>query len=266
MGILETIYVKAKKSKKRIMLVGSEDERIKAASKIIQQKKLCEVFVGNNLENALGMLKDGKVDGVIGGSTTTTAELLKTTFKIIGAKHRVSGGMFMIINNKPYLFADCAVIPDPDEYEIVQIAVDSAKTFEILTGMKANVAMLSFSTKGSAQHESVEKMQRAAEIMKEEYKKINVDGELQFDAAIDPEIAKRKLAKSTVAGKANVFIFPDLNSANICYKAIRHFAKAHAIGPILQGLNKPVNDLSRGCSVQDIVDLAAVTALQARNQ
>jgi len=263
MTFLDRIYAEASKKKKKIILIDGGDKRVIEAAKILQGNNMCELILGDNLVEALQLLKKGKVDGVVGGARMTTADVLKNTFKIIGAKHKVSGAMLMIIGDIPYLFADCAVMPNPSSQDLAQIAIDSAKTFQLLTGEKPFVAMLSFSTKGSAKHEMIDKVIEATKIAKKLNPKLNIDGELQFDAAIDLEIAKKKLSKSPVAGKTNVFIFPDLNSANICYKAVRHFGKAQAIGPILQGLNKPVNDLSRGCTTEDIVDVTAITALQA---
>ncbi len=160
------------------------------------------------------------------------------------------------------IFADCAILPNPNEEELADIAIASAKTAKDLMGCEPRVAMLSFSTKGSAIHELVDKVRKATEIVKEKAPELLVDGELQADAALIPEVASQKAPKSPIAGKANVLIFPDLNSANIGYKLVQRLAGAQAIGPILQGLAKPVNDLSRGCSVEDIINLVAITSLQ----
>jgi phosphate acetyltransferase len=162
------------------------------------------------------------------------------------------------------MFGDCAVNPNPDENELAAIAVSTAKTGMQLTGMTPRVAMLSFSTKGSAQHELVDKVVRATQIVKQLDPGLIVDGELQVDAALVEKVGQLKSPGSPVAGKANVLIFPDLQAGNIGYKLVQRLAGAEAIGPICQGLAAPVNDLSRGCSVQDIVSVVAITAVQAK--
>ena len=166
-------------------------------------------------------------------------------------------------DNGMFIFADCAVMPNPTDAELAQIAIASAETGRVLCGMNPKVALLSFSTYGSAQHELVDKVKRAVAIVKEKAPALKVDGEFQADAAIIPRIGKSKAPGSAIAGQANVLVFPDLQSGNIAYKLVERLAKAQAIGPVLQGINKPVNDLSRGCSVDDIVHLVAITSLQA---
>jgi phosphate acetyltransferase len=162
-----------------------------------------------------------------------------------------------------FIFADCAVNPDPDENQLAEIAICSAETARTLLGIEPVVAMLSFSTKGSACHELVDKVVKATQIAKEKAPELKLDGELQLDAALVDSVAKTKAPDSDVAGKANVLIFPDLQSGNIGYKLTQRLAKAEAVGPILQGIAKPVNDLSRGCSVEDIVNIVAITSMQA---
>jgi phosphate acetyltransferase len=162
-----------------------------------------------------------------------------------------------------FIFADCAVVPNPTDKEMAEIAIASAETGRILTGIEPKVAMLSFSTYGSAKHELVDKVKRAVAIAKAQAPHLLIDGEMQADAAIIPKVGKSKAPGSPIAGQANVLIFPDLQSGNIAYKLVERLAKAQAIGPFLQGLNKPVNDLSRGCSVEDIVNVTMITSLQA---
>lgn len=175
----------------------------------------------------------------------------------------------MILPDKTYgedgilVFADCAVHPDPDEKELAEIAVSTAKTARAIANMNPRVAMLSFSTKGSAQHELVDKVVNATRIAREIEPGINIDGELQADAALVESIGQKKAPGSEIAGNANVLVFPDLDSGNIAYKLVQRLANAEAIGPILQGMAAPINDLSRGCSVSDIVNLVAITANQA---
>ena len=161
------------------------------------------------------------------------------------------------------LFADCALFPNPNAEQLADIAIASAKTAENLMGVEPKVAMLSFSTRGSAKHALVDKVTEATGIVKRKAPNLKVDGELQADAALVPEIGERKAPNSEIAGYANVLIFPDLQAANIGYKLVQRLAKAEAIGPISQGMRKPVNDLSRGCSAEDIANVVAITALQA---
>jgi phosphate acetyltransferase len=164
-------------------------------------------------------------------------------------------------DGKILTFADCAVIPDPDEEQLASIAISSANTHQKLVGEKARIAMLSFSTKGSAVHDDIEKVLKATNMVKEKDPQLTIDGELQFDTAFVESVGKRKAPHSPVAGKANVYIFPDLNSGNIGYKIAQRLGEAEAIGPIIQGLNKPFNDLSRGCSVEDIINVSCICAI-----
>ena len=204
-------------------------------------------------------------DGVVAGSIATTASVIRAALATAGlAKNsKIVSSIFLmkLKNGQVVTYADCGVVPAPEPEQLVDIAVNSAKTHHILTGTEPAVAFLSFSTKGSARHESVDKVQEAVEIAKKEYPELLLDGELQFDAAFVPEITQKKAPGSPLKGKANVFIFPDLNAANIAYKITERLAEAEATGPILQGLVKPYMDLSRGCSWKDIVNAAAVAAL-----
>lgn len=166
--------------------------------------------------------------------------------------------------NGTFVFADSGLNANPTAEELSEIAISSSKSFEQLVGKKAEVAMLSYSTYGSAKSELVDKVVKATELVREKAPEISVDGELQLDAAIVPEIAKSKAPGSKVAGKANTLIFPDLNTGNIGYKLVQRLAKAEAYGPLCQGISKPVNDLSRGCSAEDIAGVVAITAVQAQ--
>lgn len=211
------------------------------------------------------MVATGKADGLIGGSLSTTAETIRPALQIIPTKeqfHKVSGFFFMILEKRLLLFADCAVTIDPNSHDLAGIAIDTAETAKKF-GITPRVAFLSFSTKESAHHPHVEKVQEAVAIMKQKKPTLLVDGPLQVDAALVPKIAHQKCPGSTLKGNANVLIFPDLQSGNIAYKLVERLAGAMAIGPILQGLCKPINDLSRGCSVEDIVTLAAITSIEA---
>ncbi|GBD94084.1 phosphate acetyltransferase [bacterium BMS3Abin05] len=208
-------------------------------------------------------------DGSVAGSVNTTGNVLRAALHIIGLAPGisvVSGAFAMVVPGweRVFTFADSAVVPDPTPEQLAAIARSSAQTHQNLTGEEPIVAMLSFSTKGSAAHPRVDKVLEALKLAKEADPALKIDGELQVDAAIVPEIGTRKAPGSDVAGKANVLIFPDLDSGNIAYKLVNRFAKAEAIGPIIQGLNQPANDLSRGCSVEDIVNVVAICSLKAK--
>ncbi len=216
------------------------------------------------------MVYKGHADGMVSGATHTTGDTIRPAFQIIKTKPGlsiVSSVFFMCLKNRVLVYGDCAVNPNPDAKQLAQIAVSSAQTATIF-GIEPRVAMLSYSTGESGKGENVEKVDQATKIAREILKKsgsdIKVAGPIQYDAAVDPSVAKIKMPKSKVAGNATVFIFPDLNTGNNTYKAVQRTAGAVAVGPVLQGLNKPVNDLSRGCSVTDIVNTVAITAIQAQ--
>ena len=213
------------------------------------------------------LVKGGKADAAVAGATRSTAEVLKTGFQILGVSPEVevvSSSFLMVLPNGINLaYGDCAVLPEPNSEQLCSIAISTASTYKTLTGEEPRVAMLSFSTHGSANHPKVIKVRDAVSLIRECDPKLLVDGELQFDAAWVPEIAASKAPDSSLEGKANVFIFPDLDSANIAYKITERLAGARAIGPLLQGLDGIFHDLSRGCSTQDIVDLAVISALQS---
>ena len=221
------------------------------------------------------LVKENMADGIVSGACHSTANTLRPALQIIKTKKDaklVSTFFLMEIpnceykENGIYVFADCGLVQSPTSEELASIAIDSAKSFESLTGKKPYVAMLSHSTKGSAKHADVDKVTRATKIAQQSSPEICIDGELQLDAAIVPSVAKLKAEDSKVAGKANVLIFPDLDAGNIGYKLVQRFAHADAYGPVTQGMAAPVNDLSRGCSVTDIVGTVAITAVQAENK
>jgi phosphate acetyltransferase len=218
------------------------------------------------------MIKAGDADGELAGAINATGDVLRPAFqfiKTLPGVSVVSGAFLMFVNNPAFghegilVFADCAVMPDPDERQLAEIAVTTAQTARAIVGLEPRVAMLSFSTKGSAKHEMVDKVVNATRIAREMAPELKIDGELQVDAALVDEVARLKAPASDVAGKANILVFPTLESGNIGYKLVQRLANAEAIGPVLQGMAAPVNDLSRGCSVNDIVIMVAVTANQA---
>lgn len=229
----------------------------------------------NNMFYACVALKMGDVDGVVGGAVFSSGDVLRAAFQVVKPApgiNSVSSCFVMIppeegfkYNTAPaYIFADCAVIPYPTVDQLADIAVAANDSAKNIVGIEPKIAMLSFSTKGSASHEAVDKVRSAYEKVKAEHPEINVDGEMQFDASLVPSVGKQKAPTSTVAGEANVFVFPNLDAGNIGYKIAQRLGNFMAVGPIMQGLALPVNDLSRGCSAEDIAATAAITALQAK--
>lgn len=231
-------------------------------------------MVLDNVYYGTMMVKLGDADGMVSGAIHTTGETLKPALQIIKTAPNnsiVSSFFIMMVPNSTYgndglfLFADCAINPNPNAQELADIAIQTAQNAKLLLDIDSRIALLSFSTKGSAEHENVKKVRDALSIVKASNQSFEIDGELQLDAAIIPEVALRKAPGSKVAGHANVLIFPDLQAGNIGYKLVERLAKAEAIGPICQGFAKPINDLSRGCSVDDIVNVVVITAVQAQS-
>jgi phosphate acetyltransferase len=222
------------------------------------------------------MVRKGEADGMVAGSIAATADMLRASFMVIGTADGISTGSSSFVmdlasltpsGDNVLIYADCAVNPNPDAKQLADIAISTAKTCDALLGVQPKIAFLSFATKGSASHELLDKVVEATEITKkrisDEGLDILVDGELQADSAIVPAVAAKKCPDSTLDGAANILIFPDLNAGNICYKLTERLAGAKAYGPILQGLKKPLNDLSRGCSAEDIYGVAAITVCQS---
>ena len=295
----DRILSMGKKTGARIILPESEDQRIREAIvelnslgfNVVQNEEFqdkterymdylstlpftnnwptenLQEYLQNPLHFAIAMLACDDVDGVIAGAVTSSSEVIRTAIRIVGinsSSNWVSSIFFLISPNgdHAYTFADCAVIPEPDSKQLAVIGGDSVEFHYLLSGEKARVAFISFSTKGSANHYRIDRVKEAVEIFGRQYPHVSHDGELQIDAAIIPEISKLKAPDSSISGEANVLIFPNLDAGNVAYKIAQHMGGYSAWGPLLQGLNRPVHDLSRGCSVDDIINVAAITALQ----
>jgi phosphate acetyltransferase len=240
-------------------------------NKGLSREKAVELLE-NPLYLAVMMIKNGDADGEVAGADNATGDVLRPAFQIVKTLPGisvVSGAFLMILKDKEFgedgmlVFADCAVHPDPTAEELAQIAVATGHTTRAIAGFEPRIAMLSFSTKDSACHPMVDKVKEATRLAQIMAPDMMIDGELQADAAIIPAIGMKKAPNSKIAGKANVLVFPSLETGNIAYKLVQRLAHAEAIGPVLQGMAAPINDLSRGCSVDDIVNLVAITANQA---
>ncbi|MBM4159327.1 MAG: phosphate acetyltransferase [Ignavibacteria bacterium] len=253
-----------------------EKEYINKMVELRKHKGLTSEEAANQLKNPLYlgavMIKCGDADGEVAGAMNATGDVLRPAFQYVKTMPGisvVSGAFFMLLADKNFgeegilVFADCAVHPDPTDRELAEIAVSTAKTTRSIGGFEPRIAMLSFSTKGSAKHPMCDKVISATKIAKEMEPSLQIDGELQADAALIESIGRKKCPDSKIAGRANVLIFPDLQSGNISYKLVQRLAGAEAIGPVLQGMAAPINDLSRGCSVEDIIYMIAITENQA---
>ena len=270
-GLTGIALVDPKASDKTEAYISLLVELRKAKGMTPEQAKA--LVTGDTLYYGALMVKTGDADGMVAGAINSTGNVLRPALQIIKTAPGisvVSGAFIMEVPNAAYgdggvlIFGDCAVLPNPDADQLAAIAIASAQTGKQLTGMDPKVAMLSFSTKGSAEHELVTKVQEATKKVHELAPDLVCDGELQADAALVESVGQLKSPGSPVAGHATVLIFPDLQAGNIGYKLVQRLAGASAVGPIVQGLAKPVNDLSRGCSVDDIVSVVAITAVKAQ--
>ena len=252
------------------MVAGLAEAR---KSKGMTLEEARKILMDDSLFVAVMLVKMGVADGMVSGAIHSTADTLRPALQILKTApgtELVSSFFIMVTKTPQYgddgilLFADCALNQNPNPAELACIAGDSAKSYNAFIGKEARVAMLSHSTMGSAQHADVTKVVDAVKIAKDKYPDLTLDGEIQLDAAIVKEVGELKAPNSTVAGKANVLVFPDIDAGNIGYKLVQRFGNAEAFGPILQGIAKPVNDLSRGCSANDIVAVVALTSVQAQ--
>lgn len=257
------------------LLDGYADELVELRKKKgLSKEQAIELLIGDdNLYFGSMMVHKGDAGGAVAGAYNTTGDVLRAAFQVIGTAPgmKTVSSVFLMVTKTPEFgengvlcFADCAVNPNPNAQALAEIAVSTAASCKSFLGVEAKVAMLSFSTKGSAKHEDCDKVLKALEIAKQLAPELAIDGELQADAALLPKVGEKKAPGSTVAGRANTIVFPDLDAGNIGYKLVERLAGAEAVGPIVQGLAKPVNDLSRGCSVDDIVNVSAITAVQAQ--
>jgi phosphate acetyltransferase len=292
-ALLTQWHERAKSSPRRIVLADAGDQRAVDAAATLQTDGLADaVVIGDPAdhlspameEHAAGLAKPvdltdpldlavlmvavGDADGCVAGASRPTADVIRAGLRILGTAGTAAvSSCFVLVlpDGQPIAYGDCGVLPDPDYHQLATIAISSAATFQQLTDIEPRVAMLSFSTKGSARHPRVDKVVTATEWARVLAPDLKLDGELQFDAAWVDSIAASKAPDSPVAGTANVFIFPDLDSGNIAYKITERIGGARAFGPLLQGLNGVLHDLSRGCSVEDIVNVSVIAALQAED-
>lgn len=270
---IEGITIEDPQTSERTKVYANELYELRKKKGVTQT--MAENIILDPMYYATMMVKNDDAHGMVSGAVHTTGDLLRPGLQIIKTAPGisvVSSFFIMILKDKTFgedgqmLFADCAVNPNPNADELAAIAIATAESAKKLMKFEPKVAMLSFSSYGSAKHELVSKVQEATKKAQELRPDLSIDGELQLDAAIVESVGKKKAAASPVAGKANVLVFPDLQAGNIGYKLVERIAGADAIGPICQGFAKPINDLSRGCSVEDIVNVVAITAVQAQNQ
>ena len=274
MGVsLDGVTIIEPKSAENLNAYADELVELRKKKGLSHDDALALLGAEDNLYFAAMMVRKGDAGGAVAGASNTTGDVLRAAFQVVGTAPGMNtvSSVFLMVTKTPEFgekgtlcFADCAVNPNPDAQALAEIAVSTAASCKSFLGVEAKVAMLSFSTKGSAAHNDCDKVLQALEIAKKIAPGLEIDGELQADAALIPKVGDKKAPGSSVAGQANTLIFPDLDSGNIGYKLVERLAGAEAVGPIIQGLAKPVNDLSRGCSVADIVSVSAITAVQAQ--
>ncbi len=291
-ALQDSWFERAKAEPKRIVLADAGDERVTQAAERLTVDGLAipilvddlDSVITSAVEKAAGelgekadltdplhvatlLVRTGEADGCVAGATRPTADVLRAGIRLLGVAPGASAisscFFFVLPDGRPLVYGDCGVLPDPDADQLASVAISSAGTFAALAGEDPRVAMLSFSTKGSAEHPRVDKVREATAKAQALAPDLALDGELQFDAAWVPAIAEKKAPGSAVAGQANVFIFPDLDSGNIAYKITERLGGAMAFGPLLQGVDGVLHDLSRGCSADDIVNVAVIASLQA---